>query len=382
MGRRIVVIGGGYAGATAANRIARRVDGAEVVLVNERDTFVERVRLHQVAAGEDVAAMSLRERLRPGVSVVVARVRAIDLDRRELDLEPTQGTATQGTGPDVLRYDTLVCAVGSTAAPAPDAAIPLASAEDAGQARGRIAELAGERGTVAVVGGGLTGIEAATEIAERWPSLSVRMVSDTEPGPGLSTRARTHVRAVFDRLGIHVVRGAVVDVDDGRVRLAGGGTVGAGLTLTCTGFAVPPLAEAAGLAVDEVGRVRVDETLRSVSHPDVYAVGDAAAPELPSGRMLRMACATALPMGGAAGTAIAAALAGRDPGGLRFRYVNQCVSLGRRDGVIQLVDADDRSRRAALTGRVAARYKEAVVRGATWFSAHPGPYRPIRTVTG
>lgn len=381
MGHRIVVIGGGYAGVTAANRLARRIDGAEVMLVNERATFVERVRLHQVAAGESIVVHPLRERVRSGVSVVVDRVRGIDLDRREVALAGGGGNSAGGNGAGgggVLRYDTLVYALGSAAAPAPDAAMALATAEDAERIRDRLAELAAERAAVAVVGGGLTGIEGASEIAERFPSLRVRMVSEVDPGPGLSPRGRRHVRAVLDRLGVEVISGSVADARDGAVRLSDGRSVGAALTVACTGFVVPPLAAWAGLAVDEAGRVRVDRTLRSVSHPDVYAVGDAAVPDLPSGRMLRMACATALPMSGAAGAAIAARLAGREASGLRFRYVNQCVSLGRRDGVIQAVDADDRPHRIALTGRSAAWYKEAVVKGALWFAAHPGPYRPVR----
>ncbi|MCR3721622.1 MULTISPECIES: NAD(P)/FAD-dependent oxidoreductase [Prauserella salsuginis group] len=375
MAHRIVILGGGYAGVTAANRIARRLDGAEVTLVNERATFVERVRLHQVAVGESIVLRPLRERVRPGVTVVVARAGGIDLDRREVVLERGASSGAQR-----LPYDTLVYALGSQAAPAPDDAVALATVDDAWRARDRVGALAAEPGPVAVVGGGLTGIEAATELAERHPAVRVRVVSDVDPGSWLSHRAQRHLRRVFGRLGIEVVSGSVADVRDGAVQLTDGRVVGAGLTLACTGFAVPSLAAGSGLAVDGTGRIRVDGTMRSVSHPDVYAVGDAAVPELPNGRDFRMACATALPMSAAAGTAIADRLAGRKPAGLRFRYVNQCISLGRRDGVIQAVDGDDSPLRMILGGRVAASYKEAVVRGASWFAAHPGPYRPARAV--
>jgi len=70
--------------------------------------------------------------------------------------------------------------------------------------------------------------------------------------------------------------------------------------------------------------------------------------------------------------AITDRMAGREPRPLRFRYVNQCISLGRRDGLIQFVRADDDPREMVLTGRLAALYKEAIVRGALQAQRHPG----------
>jgi NADH dehydrogenase FAD-containing subunit len=107
----------------------------------------------------------------------------------------------------------------------------------------------------------------------------------------------------------------------------------------------------------------VDETLRSVSHPEVYAVGDAAAARRPDGQELRMACATGLPAAIQGVGALADRMAGREPKPLQFRYFNQCISLGRRDGLIQFVRADDSPVEAVLTGRLAALYKENIVRG-------------------
>jgi hypothetical protein len=85
-----------------------------------------------------------------------------------------------------------------------------------------------------------------------------------------------------------------------------------------------------------------------------------------------MACATGLPAAQATVRAITARLAGREPTPFRFRYVNQCISLGRRDGLIQFVRGDDSPREAVLTGRFAALYKEIIVRGALQVQRHPG----------
>jgi NADH dehydrogenase FAD-containing subunit len=354
---RIVILGAGYAGLAAANRIAGRARHAHVTLINARVQFVERVRLHQVAAGQQLREYPLRERLRgTNIELLIGRVQALDPQRRQVRLD----NAT-------VDYDTLVYALGSatdTTAVA-EHAFPVADLDSARELSKRVPDLAAERGWLVVVGGGLTGIETATELAETHPQLRVRLVTAGQPGGWLSARGRAHLRRTFDRLGIEVLPEVkVARVDPDEVVLADGRKVGAGLTVWATGFVVADIAREAGLAVDSQGRILVDDTLRSRSHPEIYAVGDSAAAYRAGGQQLRMSCATGLPTGQCAAAAITARLAGREPRPLAFRYFIQCISLGRRDGLIQFVHPDDSPHNAVLTGRTAARCKELVVRGA------------------
>jgi NADH dehydrogenase len=136
-------------------------------------------------------------------------------------------------------------------------------------------------------------------------------------------------------------------------------------------FGCHPLAREAGFAVDDHGRMIVDGSLRSVSHPDVYGIGDAVALRKQDGQDLRMACATGMPSGQHAARSIAARLAGLEPTPMRFRYLNQCISLGRRDGLVQFVHSDDSPREVVLTGCLAALYKETIVRGTVLVEHHP-----------
>ncbi|WP_158891370.1 NAD(P)/FAD-dependent oxidoreductase [Amycolatopsis anabasis] len=365
MATRIVVLGAGYSGLIAAKLAAKRTNAA-VTLVNAADRFVERVRLHQLASGQTPRDLPLADLLKgTGVDLVVDRVTGIDAAERTVRLAREART---------LGYDVLIYALGSQADldPVPGAAehaYAVAGAEDALRLRDRVA--AG--GTVAVVGGGLTGIEAATELAETHPELKVRLVTSGRFGEALSERARRHLGRVFRRLGIELRDGVrVAEVRADGLVLTGGEHVGADTVVWTTGFRVPPVAREAGFAVDARGRMIVDETLRSVSHPEVYGVGDAAAARLPGGgQELRMACATGLPAAVRAAGALADRLAGREPKPLRFRYLNQCVSLGRRDGLIQFVRADDSPVEAVLTGRVAAFYKELIVRSTVPAQRHP-----------
>ncbi|MET8261771.1 FAD-dependent oxidoreductase [Micromonospora sp. NPDC005205] len=379
MKHRIVVLGAGYAGAMAAGRLAKRLhpDDTEITLVNADADFVERVRMHQLATGQDLTPRPLSKVYAgTGVTPRQARVTAVDADRRTVALVDDNGT-------DEITYDTLVYALGSVTA---DHGVPgvaehaydIAGRPSALRLRDRLAHLAAG-GTVLVVGGGLTGLEAVTEIAETRPDLDVALAARGGLGDWLNGKAQQHLRGVCDRLGITVHEHAdITRVEADGAVTRDGREIPAQVTVWTTGFAVHPIAAATTLAVAQTGQIIVDASMRSVSHPEVYAVGDAAIAEGPGGKPLRMSCASGIPMAWQAADAIAARLTGR----AKFpkaplRYFNQCISLGRRDGIIQYVTADDRARPAQLTGKLAARYKEFVCAGAAWSMAHPILY-PVR----
>ncbi|MFD4432027.1 oxidoreductase, partial [Nocardia sp. NPDC058497] len=107
-------------------------------------------------------------------------------------------------------------------------------------------------------------------------------------------------------------------------------------------------------------------------------VGDAALADGPGGVPLRMACATGSPMAWRAGDAIAARLTGRPVPDEQIGYASQCISLGRRDGIVQKVTFDDQPTSTVLTGRIGARVKEFVCAGAGWSIAHPTLLMPSR----
>lgn len=381
MEHRIVVLGAGYTGAAAAGRIAKRLhrEGVTITLVTAEPDFVERVRLHQLAAGQDLKPRPFDEMFAgTGVELKLAKVTAVDVDRKTVAV-----AAATGSGREELAYDTLVYALGSgwndggvpgTAAHAHE----ISSRPGALRLRDRLASLdAG--GTVVVVGGGLTGLEAATEIAEARPDLAVSLAARGGLGDWLSEKGRTHLRKVVDKLGITVHEHAAVEaVEADRVVTAEGRTLPADVTVWTTGFAVHPIAGATTLELADDGRIVVDGTMRSVSHPDVYAVGDAAMALGPGDKPLRMSCASGVPMAWQAADAIAARLAGTKVPHISIRYAQQCVSLGRGEALIQFVTADDRAVEKALTGRMAARYKELICKAAAWGVANPTLGMPSR----
>ncbi|GGL92699.1 oxidoreductase [Streptomyces fumigatiscleroticus] len=380
MQHRIIVLGAGYTGAIAAGRLARRLhrDDVAITLVNAEPDFVERVRMHQVAVGQDLRPRPFSEMFADtGVELRLAKVTAVDVDRRTVAVIDSDGRAGE------LAYDTLVYALGSgwndqgvpgTA----EHAYEIASRAGALRLRERLAGLdAGQ--PVVVVGGGLTGLEAAAEIAEARPDLAVALATRGRLGDWLSDKGRGHLHKVFGRLGITVhEHAAVTGVEADRVVTADGTAVPAAVTVWTTGFAVHPIARATTLEVTGTGQIVVDGTMRSVSHPDVYAIGDAAMAMGAGDKPLRMSCASGVPTAWQAADAIAARLTGGKLPNVPLRYFNQCISLGRRQGLIQYVTADDRAVSVALTGRIAAVYKELVCKGAAWGVAHPVVGLPTR----
>ncbi|MFF5077317.1 NAD(P)/FAD-dependent oxidoreductase [Actinoplanes sp. NPDC000266] len=370
MQHRIIVLGAGYAGAITAGRLAKRLrrEDVSITLVNASPEFVERVRNHQVAAGGSVKPRPLTAMFADtGVALRIASVTAVDVSRKTVSL-------TDGE----LSYDTLVYALGSAANGTPEHAYELAGRPGAQRLRERLATLS-RNDTVLVVGGGLTGIEAVTEIAEARPDLDVAVATRGAFGDWLSPKGRAHLRKVTNRLGIAVHENVAVDrVGAGHVELADGRTLPAAVTVWTGGFAVHPLAAATSLELGPDGRIVVDGTMRSVSHPDVYAVGDSALAMGAGDKAMRMACASGVPQAWQAADSIAARLTGGKLPNAPLKYFNQCISLGRGDGLIQFVTEDDVSRPGVVTGRAAAIYKEMVVKGAYWGVANPMLRLPVR----
>ncbi|MEV4002308.1 FAD-dependent oxidoreductase [Actinomadura sp. NPDC049753] len=355
---QIVVLGAGYTGLIATARLARytRRLNTRITLVNPSPRFTERLRMHQVAAGQELTDFQIPDLLE-GTGVRFHQATATTIDTADRTVALDDGA--------LLHYDTLVYALGS----ATDASIVPGAADHAWTLNDprlahrlsrRLPEIAAAGGTVTVCGGGLTGIEAAAEIAEAHPALTVNLVCATEPGSMMGEKARAHLNRVLDRLGVVRMVGAkVTKVLPDAVRLDTGELVSSDLTLWTTGVRVPQLAAQAGIATDGKGLILTDPTLRSVSHPEIHAIGDAALVRQAWGQ-IHGTCQSGVVTADYTAGVIARLLRGKPVKPLRFGYFHQPVSLGRKDAVVQFTRADDTPRRWYLKGKAAVIYKEQV----------------------
>ena len=366
---RVIVIGGGYAGVIAANRLRQR-PGVAVTLVNPRAEFVERIRLHQLVAGSDDAVVAYADILGPGIELVVDAATRIDTAAHQVEL--FNGAP--------LPYDYLIYAVGSGSggamvAGADEFAYPIADLEEAKRLGAALDELH-FGAPVCVIGAGPTGIETAAELAEQ--GRAVTLVCGPVLGPYLSTPGRRSVAKRLRKLGVEIVDGpgsVVTAVAADAVTLADGRRLPSFVTIWTAGFGVPDLASRSGLRTDAIGRLLTDETLTSIDDERIVAAGDAAAP---SAEPLRMSCQAAIPLGAQAANTVLARIAGERPAVINQAFTGQCVSLGRGAGIIQIARTDDTPLPLYIGGRTAATIKEAVCKATISFLSRearkPGSY--------
>jgi len=360
LNRNIVIAGGGYAGVSAALRLARkRLDGANIVLVNDRCDFIERIRLHQRAAGQSVGMHSLAELVRGApIELRIGAIRSLDAKRQTLSV-----------GDAELQWDELILALGtrtdtSKVPGVAEHAIVL-EPETIVTIHDRLVQLQASRGSLLIAGGGLTAIELAAETAESFPGLSVAVIARGAIGDEVSEAGREHIRATLQSLGVTLHDHLNIETIRERAAITARGDMPFDLCIWTAGFCAHTLPRQAGLATDSNGRIIVDDYLRSVSHPNVRAAGDIAVladpkAEIPQG------CKSALPFGAQAAENIIAQFQEKSASSFSFRTPFYCVSLGRRDGLVQLCDADGRPREQIMTGYSAAYFKEFICRSTMW----------------
>ncbi|MFE7842422.1 NAD(P)/FAD-dependent oxidoreductase [Streptomyces sp. NPDC057474] len=350
---KVVVIGGGYGGVTAANSLARR-DGVSVTVVNPRPEFVERIRLHQRVTGSDDATEGFGRVMGENVRLVVDTATRIDAAERQVSM----------AGGGTISYDYLVYAVGSGAA---DPGVPgaaefaywVSDLEGAERLRSAL-DAAPASAPVTVVGAGPTGLETAAELAEA--GRKVTLVCGDVLGPSLHARVRRPVARRLAKLGVTVLEGPgaqVTRVTHDAVQLGDGRELPSAVTIWTAGFRVPDLAARSGLRTDAAGRLVTDTTLTSVDDERIVAAGDAGVmPDHP----FRMSCQAAVQLGPAAADTILRRIAGKTPSPVRMWFAGQCLSLGRNEGVTQFSYPNDKVNALSISGRTGAGVKEIACR--------------------
>ena len=309
---RIVVLGGGFGGVATVRhleRVLRRRTDVEITLVSRENFFVLTPLLFEACSG----SMELRHCAQP-IRAALRRARFIEATVESVDLERqlVRAVAPDG-GTYGLPYDHLVVALGASTndrlIPGSSNALTFKTMADALVLRNHLIERferadatadTAERCeclTVVVIGGGLVGVELVGELTAfvddvlrfypriRRDEVRFRLF---EAGarilPEIDAKLSATAARVLERRGVDIeVATAVRSIDPGRVRLENG-TIDAGTIVLTAGIVPSAVASAIPVLRDQRGRIAVDATMRSRSHPQVWALGDCAAIPGPDGR--------------------------------------------------------------------------------------------------
>jgi NADH dehydrogenase FAD-containing subunit len=356
--RSVVILGAGYAGLLCATRLARKARGLSVsiTLVNDAETFTERLRLHEYATNRAILWRSIPDVLKgTDIAFVQGSVVAIAPEAKAVTIA-CAGEERR------LAYDHLVYALGSitdresvSGVAAHAYTLTPRGPLSAAAMRAALPALQTAGGRVVVCGGGATGIETAAELASSSPRLKVSLVTRGEFGAFLGNEVARRMRHVLDQLGVAIIeRTAITEVRADAIVTADGQLLAHELCVWTGGFKALPLAREAGIAVNDRDQILIDPFMQSISSPDIFAIGDAAHSREEPGAPLRMSAYTALILGAHGADCVNAILRGRSPKPLSFAYVEQGIALGRGNAIGFGKSADDIPQPPYITGRLAS----------------------------
>jgi NADH dehydrogenase len=359
---RVLVLGGGFGGVGAAQKLKK--SDVDVVLVDKNDYHTFQPLLYQVATGlleQPAVGHPLRDLFHEQDNARVHQdaVTEIDLSRREVrfrELEPHS-------------YDYLVLGLGAEVnffgvEGAAEHGFPLYTLADAVRLKDHVLRTweAADRNralvddgalNVVVVGGGPTGIETAGALAELYngvfrkdypdvPSEQARIVV-VEAGPELfpmfKPDIRTYTEKALAKRRVDVMTGEVVEsITPQRVTLKSGTVLPAHTLVWGAGLQGNNLVQSLGLELERGNRVGVDPELRVAGHPEVYAVGDIAAiTDAKTGQVLPQLGSVALQTGEHAGKTIAQQVAGKETKPFKYHDKGTMATIGRGSAVVQML---------------------------------------------
>jgi NADH dehydrogenase len=355
---RVVIIGAGFGGLSAAKQLAR--SPFNVTVVDRHNYHLFQPLLYEVATAGlspgDIASpiRGILHRQR-NAQVILAKVSGVDTMGREVLAEGRR-----------IPYDYLIVATGaehayfghdwSSFAPG------LKTIDDATYLRRRIL-LAFERAEIepdaderrrllnfVVVGGGPTGVEMAgaiAELAKRALAADFRSIDPRcarivliEAGPRLLAAfdpvLSEAARRSLEQLGVEVRLGAsVTDCDCSGVSL-GHERLQTRTIMWAAGVKASPLAEWLGANSDRAGRVKVDKDLSVPGHPNVFVIGDAAAAAGLDGKPLPGTAPVAKQQGFYVANLLTARAEGRTLPAFRYRDFGAMATVGRKRAVAQI----------------------------------------------
>ena len=366
---RILILGAGFAGLWAAIGAARKLDelgeAAEILVIDRNPYHNIRVRNYEVDLS--AVALPLAEFLDPiGIRHVIAEVCAVDPVAQRV-------TISANGRREVLSYDRVVMTLGSELVRPPvpglashgfdvDTYAAAVRLNDHLSALGRLGPSA-DGSTVVVVGAGFTGIEVASEMPSKLARAGIAnprvILIDPNPvvGATMGESGRPVVNEALSALGVETRLGVKVGaIEAAGIKLTNGEFIPTRTVVWCAGMKASPLAASLPGERDRYGRLAVDQFMRAINLPNVFAAGDAAVCKIDGTHATVMSCQFARPMGRFAGHNVAADLFGKPMLPLSIDWYVTVLDLGTW-GALYTVGWD---RQVSTTGSAAKATKQII----------------------
>jgi NADH dehydrogenase len=356
---RVVIIGAGFGGLSAANEAARLP--VDVTVIDRRNHHTFQPLLYQVATaglspGEIAAPIRWILQRKSNVEVLLEEVTGFNLEAKQVI-----------TRESAIGFDYLIVASGAMHAYfGHDEWEPMApglkTIEDALEIRRRVLlafELAERKGAeghevsrlqFVVVGGGPTGVELAgtlAEIARHAMTHQFRKIKPEESRiilieggarvlPAYSEKLSRKAQEQLEHLGVEVRTSQMVTrVEPGAVWV-GNQETRASVVLWAAGVAASPLGRKLGAKVDRAGRVIIQPDLSLADHREVFVIGDLAALADENGKMLPGVAQVAIQQGRWAAQMIGRDLQGQPRRNFHYRDKGSLATIGRAAAVAQI----------------------------------------------
>jgi NADH:ubiquinone reductase (H+-translocating) len=360
--RRVLIVGGGFAGTFAAMKMRPLAQaGHEITLVSAENFMQYQPFLPEVASGTidpRATVVPLRPLLKHA-TIEVGEVTSIDHEARVVDVRITDGGSVR------LAYDVLVVTAGSWSRVLPipglaDRGIGFKTVQEAIYLRNHVLSrldvatqtqdpaLRRSALTFVFVGAGYAGVEALGELEDlardamkNYPALrpsEMRWILVEASGqilPELPEHLATYAQARLEERDIEVLLDTRLEsAEGGTIRLSDGQSFTADTLVWTAGVKPSPLAGKGPLPVDERGRIVVDDHLRVVGVPDAWAAGDiAAVPDVTTGGLAPPTAQHAMREGKRLGRNVTATILGGELAPFVWKNVGGVCSLGRYKGV-------------------------------------------------
>ncbi|WEK53422.1 MAG: NAD(P)/FAD-dependent oxidoreductase [Candidatus Cohnella colombiensis] len=321
--RNIVILGGGYGGLTVAQEILETIPKDVTIYLVDRMSFQGLKTEYYALAAGTVSDLEIRVAfpIHPQCKLIYGEITDINLEQKLVYISKN----------DPLPYDSLIIALGCTDNyhGTPGAFENSCGVQSLAAARRTYKLLNNTRpyGQISIVGGGLSGVEIASELRESRPDLNIRIIDrGNSVLSAFPSKLQRFVTSWFNEHHVELRSNVgITSLEQGCI-INGNESINTDITVWTAGIQPVEIVQQLNLPKDQQGRLIVNERHELPDAPQVYVIGDCSSqPFSPSAQL-------AIAQGKQVAEIIKACLNNKEPKLARIQLKGVLGSLGKKSG--------------------------------------------------